>query len=1213
MGSVSLALQAAVVLAASTLLSGCGAGLITGIASNQNGGAKAEVRPPELSLPPLLPLVPAANTTRSVIVTNAQIPASARLRVSIEALGRKAEQKSPVALGQGGSTSITFVVDTEDILEEVSDPTASDIEARLAVLVDDQPIAEPVAVVLARQPRARLELEPGQSGLLISPFGQEVVLRVSGLQSVDANNLQMLVETRDPLQSDGSGLPARVTRVCTGLEASATATDGEALVGATVPGNTFPDGAWLFVRDTASGESTSVKVYYRPEITMALPSQGVTTGGNLVTLIGTALVPYDFTQSPSPLQFDAVELSFAKGGRITTLPREDFREQLSAGDRLVFRMPPSPDGRPGQVDIVLRTQLDGVRAEVVANPDYLFSNPHPFFGPRGIVLDQFPVAVAPITLDATTGPESAIDFAVLTEESGVGFLQLLLGQNGMFLRFGARRRIGDREVPAERNPRDLCVADFDGDSIKDLFLVNEGTATAVHHVVLGQAPPAAPLGAVHRVGGSAGMTKGMVGDFDGDGLADLLLVPGPLAPVGTLPQVLLARPTAIGQPAFAAPRPVNLRPFAYEAVEVADLDGDGHLDIAAVDGTSLELDVAFGHGDGDFDAGIPLDFTVSNYTADPNSPAVGLHACGNGPAQSLAIVFAGIALASATTPPTVAVLHQSSRTYAAPTLANVQALPVDPLGVSIVADLDGANSLELVGAIRSDPSPTALASIAMGRFNGVKVEGLPGSVEIGGEKPRHFDSLHFGRAFPSQFGDAKAIFAVHESEIAGERERRLSTLLIYPNGPDPLLLTPDGGADLATPIEAIVGGNWSAEAVAGAGGLRDLAVAHGNAVTLLGNDGFGGFPRAGLELISPGLLPPTVSLVPGPEGAVESLCYLRTDSKFGIWYPAEDAEQRWHRLSGELRAISPNPVLRTAQLRAETQIVIADVDGDGTNDVVAMLLFDVPSPAVDDAMLVLMRGKRTPAATELPFFEPTVATLTHGKATSFSLGDFAQTATGPRVLELAMAIPEAAVPGGADGDHVRFFRYVAGATPEQDHFEASAQPGGPQALQAGSHPMRVAASDFDRDGLVDLLVACDGDDALRLFRNIALPTPAPGEVEVGAFLEALSSPRALAPGRPTVLRLADVNGDGAVDAIVAVESLNLTSERSTALAFYLSEEPGVFGEAEFVSPARLGDRDAALALDVGDWNRDGVLDLFLGWGLAGTNDRNVRVLFGGSR
>ena len=41
--------------------------------------------------------------------------------------------------------------------------------------------------------------------------------------------------------------------------------------------------------------------------------------------------------------------------------------------------------------------------------------------------------------------------------------------------------------------------------------------------------------------------------------------------------------------------------------------------------------------------------------------------------------------------------------------------------------------------------------------------------------------------------------------------------------------------------------------------------------------------------------------------------------------------------------------------------------------------------------------------------------------------------------------------------------------------------------------------------------------------------------------------------------------------------------------------------------------DQRLALDLGDWNRDYVPDLFLGWGLQGPSLVNLRVLFGGTR
>ena len=68
-------------------LGGCGAGLITGIASSNGGGTSATVRPPELTISPVLPLVPVENTTCTVVVANSVITTGARLRVQIEAAG----------------------------------------------------------------------------------------------------------------------------------------------------------------------------------------------------------------------------------------------------------------------------------------------------------------------------------------------------------------------------------------------------------------------------------------------------------------------------------------------------------------------------------------------------------------------------------------------------------------------------------------------------------------------------------------------------------------------------------------------------------------------------------------------------------------------------------------------------------------------------------------------------------------------------------------------------------------------------------------------------------------------------------------------------------------------------------------------------------------------------------------------------------------------
>ncbi len=1214
-----LAPPAVLAIAALLPLAACGAGLITGIASSKGGGGTAELRPPELSVSPLLPLVPETNATRTVVVANAQIAAAARLRVRIEAAGVLVDQPGPTASGQGGSTLITFVLDTAPIVAAVADATAADVDGRLDVLVDDVPIAPSVPILLVRQPSARLVLQPQASERFLSPLGERVQVRVEGLRSTDVSGLQMLVTTADPSRSPAAGQPwPTLTRVCTDLRVDSTAPD--TVLSAVVPGSTFPVNAHLFVRDAIAGESTvAANAWYRPDIALALPSQGPTTGGSLVTLIGTALVPFDLSgvHTPATLKFDDIEISFAKGGRITTLAAEDFRQAESGTDRLVFTMPASPDGRPGKVDIVLRTHLGAATAQIAVGQLFLFANPKPFFGPRGAVLDREPVAVVPILLDAEPGTIAAPDFAVLTEQGGVGFLQLLLAQqNGMFQPFAAPRQIGDHEVAAERNPRDICTGDFDGDGVPDLFLANGGAATAVHHVVLGRARPETPLGNVFRVAGDPGTIYCRAADFDGDGVTDVLLVPGVDAPPALLPRVRLARPIGPGQPAFAAASYLPVRPLVYDAVDIADLDGDGHLDVVMFRGGSLQLDLAYGNGDGTFVAGQQLDLQLSGYTPDEKSRAVGVHACGNGPHQSLGLVLAGLTGVTATQP-TLAILPQTSaRTYA--TSGPVQLLqPIEPLGSSLMADVDGQPPLELVVAA-GDP---VLFSLALLHFDPTGFQQVPGGVESGSELPRQIRALHFARAFPpsATSPEANAVFVVHQNDVDGTLERRLSTRLVYvdPNSEFRTLVPPDAGARLGTPIEGIVGGNFHPISVAGNGLQLDLALAHDGGVSLIENDGYGGFPRPTNSLLWPGLLPRSMRRLPSPPAQIDRLVFAGSDSRVAVWRHdpegVPEIPQSPDSTSGQLRLLSALPHLQGSVLADSTRIVIGDVDGDGIDDAVVLLSFAVPLPGADDAAIALLRGKAAPMPGEFPFHVPSSLTPVHGNASAIALGDFAASSDGARELELAVAIPRGTNDTALDGDHVRFFRYHRGASPSEDRFEPSAVVGGPQVLFAGNGPTQIAAADFDRDGLVDLLVACAADSTLRLFRNVALPAPGQSEVQIGSFVESLTSPQPLPGGMPTALQLSDVNGDQRLDAVAVVEFDLMIGARSTSVAFYLSSAAGEFTGPQFVSPDRVGNRDARLVMDIGDWNRDTVPDLFLGWNTFGGNDRNVRVLFGGTR
>jgi hypothetical protein len=1193
------------------LLSGCGAGLVAGVASSERNGGGGEP-PPELSLSPVVPLVPAPNTTRGVVVANARIDGSSALRVRIDAAGVGVDQGNPTVTGQGGSTLVAFTVVTAPIRAAIADPTAADVPAQLSVFVDGRLVASPVPIVLARQPRATLVLDPPAPQLFLSPLGQRVRVRVDGLRATAASDVQLLVTTPDPDAVVAAGQPRpRITRVGTDVRFEGDGALPE--LSAFVPGNTFPVRAELVVRDAIAGESTVIgNAFYRPEIALALPAQGPTTGGSVLTLIGTAMMPFDFaapTAGAAPFAFDAVELAFAKNGRVTALPRQDFRTAESGRDRLVFTMPAAPDGRPGQVDIVLRTALDGVVAEFVASQVFLFANPDPFFGPLGIVLDQLPVTVAPIALDQAPSTSGAPDFVALTDQGGVGFLQLLLSQqNGMFQPFAAPRQLGNHEAAEEREPRDLGVGDFDGDDVPDVLLVNAGAGIAVHHLVLGQRAPLPPLGAVHRFTTPGGMHRVRVARLDGDALPDLLLVPGPLAAATQQPLVMLARPAGPGQPQFTAPVPLPVRSFPYEAIEVADLDGDGALDVAVVSGVQGKLDVAYGSGDGSFAlANVDtLDFTVPNYTFDPQSPAVGLHACADGTAQSLALVLSGLT-AAAPTPPTLARLRQVARHYLPPTVVDtVFASSVDPIGRSLAAELDGQAPLEIVVAMRDAPLLVSLVLLRVGAVNGFQI--VDGGVEGGAESPREIKAIAFDRAFPDSGATPgrKAVFLVHETVVDGATERRLSTRLVDV-GPGTLrLLPPDIGGQVEYAIHNVVTGDFPAPPPL-AGPVRGLALARtfttgDGAIELVASDGAGGLPTPTLSAAFPGLLPGSLTLVPGAAGAPsDALVAAGRDSRLGVWRPGSPPQ--W---SAPLRDAVADPLLQALDLTDATRIHCSDVDGDGIDDLVVLLRFALPDPVEGQAAIALLRGIADPGE-QFPFTVPVVTAAVHGNSSSVALADFVRNGvTAARVLELAVAVPEGAA--GGDGNHVRFFRYAAGSAPEQDRFVPATA--GNTTLLAGSEPTQLAAADFDRDGSQDLLVACRGDSSLRLYRNAAPVTPGAVAVDVAAFTEALGSPWLLAQDVPTILRLSDVNGDGNLDAVAWVED-TVGAVRTTSVAVYLSSGGGAFDGPRPLSPTRIGNRNARLSGDLGDWNRDGVPDAFLGWSNSG--NINLRVLFGGTR
>lgn len=1179
---------------------GCGAGLISGVVASDDGAARPV---PEINLTTQLPLVPAAETSRTVVVANAQITDASQVRVLLtlgepDAPTAVAEQSAVVVTPGGASTTIRFTVETGPIRARFPDPTAQDVPVGLSVLVAGRRAAPVLPVTLLRQPVAVRRLEVGEGEFLSAAGGSAIKFAVAGMRATRAADAQVFVRS-----ADGSGAGDQV-RPCT--VTSLQRGDAETIVDAIVPGSIVPGAAAFFLVDPAAGRSTDVAgIWYQPDLAQVLPGRGATIGGTIVTLTGTALAPI-LAGSPPRVDFDRLTIRLNKGGRESVLAPDDLRRAESSVDRLVFRMPASPDGRPGRVTVSLAVDLGGVTAEVARQNVFLFANAEPVFGPRGALLDRAPVAIAPIALEGAPGTTQATDLAVLYAEGGVSSLQLLLAQeNGMFIRLGAPRQIGAPLVPGERDPRDLCSIDRDFDGVPDLFVLNRGGR---HHLVQGQAAPAAPLGALDYVPAGPGSVRCEAIELDplpGGGVQrGVILLPGADVP-GALPELWIA---AAGQNGLRAAGTLPVRPGLTDAAAVADFDGDGKADFAAaIGGATPRLDVVFGDGQGGFHDVQQLDFaagSVFGYTPAADSPVVGLHACGLVGEPWLAMVFAGGGTAA--TPPTIAVLRRTGRGFAPPTTAEfVLGAPIGRVGVSLAANLDGLGADELV--VSSGVNPTRLvvanwdAQQSPPRFLPTVLEG-EGWTEL-----RSISAMRFGLAIPNdRLGNTtRAVFVLHDADVDGQIERRVSTLLV---GPGTALNQPVLAGAPSNSISAVIGGSFTAAAAQSGGRLEDLAVATASSVTVLSNGGGGAFfgPAGSHDI--PNVVGESLARVRITATGHDALVVASTDGRLWSWDPQVGSG---FSSCSDLRQLSPVPALRSTPLSlgAVSRLRGADVDGDGIIDLIALLRFATSARQDDESLLLLLRGKATVAPGEFPFDEPVGVGTTHGWANDFAVGNLVAETFGPVRLELAIAVPRGASTGSLDGDHIRFYRMQPGVTPAEGRFVRSFDDPAQQVLLAGTAPTLLRAADFDGNGTQDLVVAAAGDPSLRLFLNSGRAPAIAGEVSIGAFRES-SPPRLLLPGAPKFLRLADIDGDGNIDAF-SVTEIDDGVTLATRAAFYISTGDGRFEAPVEVSQTRIGSGQAPIAVDLADFNDDGVPDLVLG--LAAAVARPVRVLFGGSR
>jgi protocatechuate 3,4-dioxygenase beta subunit len=146
-----------------------------------------------------------------------------------------------------------------------------------------------------------------------------------------------------------------------------------------------------------------------------------------------------------------------------------------------------------------------------------------------------------------------------------------------------------------QGPTAVAVGDFNGDGIADLAVTNSVSNNV--SILLGNGDGTFSL-TVNYLAGTSPLSIA-VGDFNGDGIADLVVA-------GTTVNILLGK----GDGTFGSP--INIpgvsSPFS---LVVADFNGDGKADLGVWVFVGSSLQILLGNGDGTFQL-LPIGFTLSN-------------------------------------------------------------------------------------------------------------------------------------------------------------------------------------------------------------------------------------------------------------------------------------------------------------------------------------------------------------------------------------------------------------------------------------------------------------------------------------------------------------------------------------------------------------------------------------------------------------------------
>lgn len=1253
-------LRALVSLGMLCVLLGCGSGFAAVFAGN-SGSSAPQAGAPKPNLVStsgvLAPLVHVGTPLMKVRIENLVEPdPGSTVVVEIRALsGAVADQ--PLSVFRSGTGSVDFFYDIPNIRKELINRLGSaafdeDVSAELAVLIDGVDAAPALPITLLKRPIAAVKdvspiiLVSAEGTDVVSVILRSAVIRLPTTgepgsvgytqELVQLNNLKVTVAF-----GDLPNLLPEQSAVVQSIRLGANV--GEYEIDFIMPRTNNPTQAQFTIDSLPSGRSSLVsRVFCRPVLLGTSPGTGSTDGGTAVVLFGQALIPSD--KVTGELLFEKIKLKVRKGGRISEIPLEMIRRNLSKQNQLVFSMPASPDGTPGPAGFELSVT-------VAANPPprqsffesltaiktdaFYYGDTYPNFGPRGVALREEPIMVrnAPFVSRST----ATVDALSLTQGPlGVPYVGLFSNRgNGMFVRFGDRIRAGNPEDIAQRNPGDLCIGQFTADGAPSGVIVNRAYGLAARHsLVLGNNLTNPPLRFFESlpVKESGSRCKGdylnsdaiedlvVLGNHDSDETPALYLS-DVNSSEGGFTRVLLRKQGAA---------------YAFTALEIVDLDQDGHKDLVFANaGLSPRVLIAYGDTSGDYALANMVepgfDLATAGYQLHPDSKIVDAHLVSGNSGSALAFVVSGV-VGQPGSPPAVVCLERGTqpRTFRSIQSTDLQMFPgpTRAFVASAAGDLTGKGSLDLVvGAVGDEDDPLWVFS-----YTSTGLRQAIGAVDTGVEQVRGIKSVGYGLATVDgahhQLSDRSAVYVTHEARVAGGIENRVSTFYAVP-GNTPALLPPSPARQLEETILQIVIGRFrTRSAFEAVGDSSDAWAVVAGGLRSLQNDGLGEISLSGPTIPAAGLVPASLTRVFAGHstGSLESPCILTVDGRIGMVLPVDPTTIVWAGDNNpiDLRKSAPL-VLQTRSVQPQSSIQCGDLDGDGINDLVVLLnLASQPGSGLEsESSILFLRGLYDPPQGAFPY-ELTLTSsavansMTHGNATALVLGDFAIQTTAPNPLEIAVVIPEGSPGVAADGNHVRVYRYKAST---EEIVRSSTDPSN-TVWVLGDEPECAIAADYNGDGRTDLAVASRGDSMLRVLYNFSPQRGASGvDVDLGSFQEAPANPLPFS-GTPLEMLGGDLNGDNVPDVVIATTSMN-GALRDQQVFFFLSpgKLSGVISQG-VVPSERTGNlvvsgsswvlRNGTASLGLGDLNGDNSPDLVIGWESLSKGDYNLRVLFGNS-